>query len=325
MTATTGIGGTAAGNVLANDTDPDGDPLTVTPFVDKGSHGNLILNADGSFSYTVTDLTGPAGHHLHDVFTYTESDGRGGTATADLDITLNRAPEVLDNIAGVKVGATSSGNVLWNDTDPDGDQLTVTAVSGGSVGKPIDGAYGTLVLNGNGSYVYTATHGASGQTALDVFHFAESDGHGGVVQSTLTFTIVSNGQTYFAGTPGETITGGNGKGVLDGSLGGQHLVGGNGADVLIGGNGDILTGGNGPDQFVFKGDFGRNEITDFSHPDTLQLDKSTFGSVNEILTHYASNYGHGNTIIVDPHNPANMIILDHVSLNQLRASDFVLV
>jgi VCBS repeat-containing protein len=325
--ATTGIGGTATGNVLANDSDPDGDPLSVTPpLVSTGAHGTLTLSADGSFSYTVTDLTGPTGSHLHDVFAYTETDGHGGTASAQLDITLNRAPIVLDNIAGVKVGATSSGNVLGNDADPDGDQLSVTAMSGGSVGQAVNGVYGTLVLNSDGSYSYTATHGAaSGQTAIDVFHFSESDGHGGTVQSTLSLTIVPNGQTYLAGTPGGTLAAANGKGVLDGSLGTQHLSGGNGADVLIGGNGDVLTGGNGPDQFVFTGNFGRNEVTDFTHNDTLQLDKSTFVNVNDILAHYASDDGHGNTVIADPHNPSNMIVLDHLAANQLRPSDFVLV
>ncbi|MDE5447241.1 hypothetical protein GWG65_39245 [Bradyrhizobium sp. CSA207] len=323
--ATTGIGGTATGNVLANDSDADGDSLTVTPFVGVGAHGKLTLNADGSFNYIVTDLTGPTGSHLHDVFSYNESDGRGGIASADLDVALNRAPVVLNNTAGLKIGTTSSGNVLANDTDPDGDQLSVTAIDGGNVGNAINGTYGTLVLNSNGSYSYTAIHGAGGSTAVDVFHFTESDGHGGVVQSTLAFTVISNGQTYLAGTPGQTITGGNGKGVLDGSLGGQHLAGGNGADALVGGNGDVLTGGNGPDQFVFKGNFGGNEITDFSHNDTLQLDKSTFGSVNDILTHYAANDGHGNTTITDPTDPANFIILDHIGINQLRGSDFVLV
>src|SRR5262245_64640820 len=77
----------------------------------------------------------PAPRHLHDVFTYTESDGRGGTASANLDITLNRAPVATNDIAGLKLGATFVGNVLGNDADPDGDSLTVSGVGGGSVGS----------------------------------------------------------------------------------------------------------------------------------------------------------------------------------------------
>ncbi len=219
-----------------------------------------------------------------------------------------------------------TGNVISNDTDPDGDSLTVTAVDGHTVGESITGTYGTLLLNADGSYSYTANHGAIGQnTAQDVFYFTETDGYGGTVQSALTISVISNGQTYFAGAPGETLVGGNGKGVLDGSLGDQHLLGGNGADILIGGKGDVLTGGNGPDQFIFKGNFGRNEITDFARSDLIKLEKSTFGSVADVLAQYATEDGHGNTIITDPHNSANMIILDHVRLSQLHASDLQLV
>ena len=77
-TAATGIGGTASGNVLGNDSDPDGDTLVVTPFSGTGAHGNLIINADGSYNYSVTNLWGPTGSHLHDIFTYGISDGHGG-------------------------------------------------------------------------------------------------------------------------------------------------------------------------------------------------------------------------------------------------------
>jgi VCBS repeat-containing protein len=322
----TGIGGTTSGNVLTNDSDTDGDPLTVTPFNGAGAYGNLTLNSDGSFSYVITNLTGATGSHLHDVFTYTETDGRGGNASAELDITLNRAPDVIDNVAGVKTGAASTGNVFSNDADRDGDQLSVTAVNGGSLGSTIAGTYGTLVLSADGSYTYTANP-SIGKTAApqDVFHFTESDGHGGLVQSSLTFSIISNGQNYIQGTPGQTVAAGNGKAILDGALGDQHLLGGNGADVLIGGAENVLTGGNGPDQFVFKSDFGSNHITDFARPDTILLEKATFGSISEILTLHASNDGHGNTIIADPHDSANFIILDHVSVSQLTASNFLLV
>ena len=92
------IAETATHGVLANDSDPDGDALTVTGF-SGGSHGNLVLNSDGSYGYTVTDLTGPNGSHLHDVFTYAVSDGHGGVASANLDIELNRDPIAVNDPA----------------------------------------------------------------------------------------------------------------------------------------------------------------------------------------------------------------------------------
>jgi Ca2+-binding RTX toxin-like protein len=107
-------------------------------------------------------------------------------------------------------------------------------------------------------------------------------------------------------------------------LGAQHLNGGNGADVLIGGPGDVLAGGNGGDAFVFNGNFGHNEITDFKNPDVIELAKSAFGSIANVLAH-AVNDGHGNTIITDPNNPTNSITIDHVTVNQLHGSDFLLV
>ena len=59
----------AAPGVLANDTDPDGDPLTAV-LVTGPSHGTLTLNANGSFTYTpAANFTGT------DSFTYRASDG----------------------------------------------------------------------------------------------------------------------------------------------------------------------------------------------------------------------------------------------------------
>jgi len=70
-------------NVLGNDSDVDGDPLTVTG-VTQGAHGSVVLNADGSVTYApAADFNGV------DHFTYTVSDGRGGTATATVAVTVN--------------------------------------------------------------------------------------------------------------------------------------------------------------------------------------------------------------------------------------------
>ena len=151
-------GGTdAAHGVLANDSDPDGDPLTVTGFT-GGTHGTLVLNADGSYSYTVTDLTGPTGSHLHDVFAYGITDGLGGVAVANLDITLNRAPIAVNDSTAVNKGGAVSGNVLANDSDPDGDAIRITSVGGGTFGHAA-GTYGTLTFNADGSYTLCGEQG----------------------------------------------------------------------------------------------------------------------------------------------------------------------
>jgi VCBS repeat-containing protein len=101
---------TATGNVLVNDSDPDGDAVFVFDFSSgqdagpagdtiEGVFGFLTMAADGTWTYTVnqTDpqtlgLTGPA----QDVFSYTISDGNGLFDTAVLTITVD-SPEDTGN------------------------------------------------------------------------------------------------------------------------------------------------------------------------------------------------------------------------------------
>ncbi len=91
----------AAPGVLANDSDAEGDPLT-TALVTAPMHGSLLLASDGSFTYTPA-----AGFTGVDRFTYTASDGSGGTSIAA--VTLTVVPllpqEVPDTVLVDRVGA----------------------------------------------------------------------------------------------------------------------------------------------------------------------------------------------------------------------------
>ncbi|HTB02708.1 MAG TPA: Ig-like domain-containing protein [Bradyrhizobium sp.] len=213
-------GSTATGNVLTNDSDADGDTLTVSGFTDgasgtvgtvfHGTYGDLTLNADGSYTYsagaTVGEQTALAnattGSHATEVVTYTDSDGFGGTASSTLTITLDRLPVAVADTNTDVAGATATGNVLTNDSDPDGDTLTVTGFTdgtSGTVGTVFHGTYGDLTLNADGSYSYAAGANVGEQTALanattgshatEVVTYTESDGHGGTASSTLTITL----------------------------------------------------------------------------------------------------------------------------------------
>jgi hypothetical protein len=140
--ATTGIGGTASGNVLAHD------PFTissVTPFVGPGAHGNLTLKADGSFTYAVTDLSGPTGSHLHDLFIYNVADGHGGALSGSLDITLNRAPVITVPLTNAPAIAHQSfaASSLFSASDADGDTLSYYLYDANSVANS-----GHFVVNG---------------------------------------------------------------------------------------------------------------------------------------------------------------------------------
>src|SRR6185312_6930889 len=92
---------------------------------------------------------------------------------------------------------TATGNVLTNDTDVDtGDTKTVSAVTGGSVGSPVTGTYGSVTIAANGSYTYTLDNNdadtnalAQGASVTDQFSYTMVDANGATATSTLTITI----------------------------------------------------------------------------------------------------------------------------------------
>ncbi len=88
--------------VLANDSDPDGDPLAVAS-VTQPAHGNAAINADGSVTYTPA-----AGFSGSDSFTYTVSDGWGGTASATVSVSVGAAPPTVMHIGDLDWVATKT-------------------------------------------------------------------------------------------------------------------------------------------------------------------------------------------------------------------------
>ena len=125
------IGGTSEIDVLANDTDADGDTLTIIS-VTQGSYGTVTITP-GGVTY-VHDGSATSS----DSFTYAVSDGNGGTATGTVSITIgsgtNNIPVAVDDDCNVDIGGTSEINVLANDTDADGDTLTIISVTQASNG-----------------------------------------------------------------------------------------------------------------------------------------------------------------------------------------------
>ena len=205
-------GSAGTGNVLTNDSDRDGDTLTVSAVAGSagnvgasiaGTYGHLTLNANGSYSYLANITSaidgGETGSHLTDTFSYTASDGQGGTTTTNLVITIDRAPSVVADTAALFAGATATQNaaagVLHNDSDTDSDSLTVSAIAGGTLGVALAGTYGHLTLNANGSYSYVADQASAidaqpnDAVLTDAFTYTASDGHGGTTDTTLTFTV----------------------------------------------------------------------------------------------------------------------------------------
>jgi len=186
VVGTTQTVNTAAG-VLANDTDPDGDTLSVSGVSDTangagtvgqplaGVYGHLTLNANGSYTYVADNASAisgaPTGSHLHDFLGYTVSDENGGTATATLNVTLDRPPVVT---AG-NVTATSSGEVfaassLFSVSDPDGNPITEYELYDFTTGG------GHWVVNGVAEPATTAIYITAAQLSQTTFQTATSGG-----------------------------------------------------------------------------------------------------------------------------------------------------
>ncbi len=197
----------ASSGLLSNDTDVNNDTLTITGYTISGVSGtqtlgsavtitgvgSITINSNGSYSFT------PVANYSGSVppITYTVSDGNGGTATAVLSITVtpvNDAPDAINDTATITEDTPASGNLLGNDTDPDGDPLTVTSfsIAGQSgtftLGTPyVISGVGTLTVNANGTYSFVPASNYTG--AVPVVTYTISDGHGGTDTATLSMTM----------------------------------------------------------------------------------------------------------------------------------------
>ncbi|MCF6322431.1 MAG: Ig-like domain-containing protein, partial [Rhizobiaceae bacterium] len=202
----------AAGLIETNDSDVDGDPLSITGFVIAGDAtsynpgdtatitgvGDLTINADGSYDFVpVLNYNGTV-----PVATYTLSDGAlTDTATLTLAVAaVNDAPVAVvdvnstDEDTAISVSA-ALGLIIPNDSDIDGDPLVVSAINGMEpVSTQITLPSGALLsVNADGSYDYDPNGQfeflAVGATATDSFDYTVSDGNGGSDTATVIITI----------------------------------------------------------------------------------------------------------------------------------------
>jgi hypothetical protein len=127
-------------------------------------------------------FTPTAGYTGAASFNYTVSDGHGATSTTTVDINVNGAPTAVgDAVTGtantpLTIAPTT---LLSNDTDPNGDPLTISSV--------LDATHGTVALVG-GSVVFTPTKDYVGDAS---FSYTISDGHGGTASASVSLTIAA--------------------------------------------------------------------------------------------------------------------------------------
>ena len=153
-----------ADGVLGNDSDPDNDTMTAV-LVTSTANGALTFSADGSFTYTpLTDYRGL------DSFSYKANDGMADSAVVTVTITVgsNEPPRVVSDNYSTERNTpllVAAPGVLGNDSDPDGDNMTVVLAAAT--------VHGTLVLSDNGSFTYTPDDGFVG---IDTFTYRANDG-----------------------------------------------------------------------------------------------------------------------------------------------------
>ncbi len=161
-------------DVLANDTDVDGDSLRVAS-VSAPENGTTEVTAAGGVLYTPA-----ANWHGTDRFTYTAEDGNGGTSEASVEVTVrpvNDVPEAAGDTASTNEDEAVAVDVLANDTDVDGDSLRVASVS-----APENGTAAVAV----GGVLYTPSANWHG---TDSFTYEVDDGNGGTASASVEVTV----------------------------------------------------------------------------------------------------------------------------------------
>ncbi|MFP3914775.1 MAG: Ig-like domain-containing protein, partial [Actinomycetota bacterium] len=162
-------------DVLANDTDVDGDDLIVAS-ITQPDNGSVAVAGD---SKSVTYTPDP-GFDGEDTFTYLASDGVAPSNEATVTVNLdNEAPVAGDDNAQTHAGDPVNIDVLDNDSDPDGHDLSVQNLS--------NPANGSVVLESDDTITYTPDPGFAG---VDTFTYEATDGVDSD-EATVTVTVTN--------------------------------------------------------------------------------------------------------------------------------------
>ncbi|PKM17766.1 MAG: hypothetical protein CVV11_16795 [Gammaproteobacteria bacterium HGW-Gammaproteobacteria-15] len=161
--------------VLQNDTDPDGDTLSINQAA--AAFGNVSISDDG-----LTLLYTPAQDFIGtDTLSYGVSDGNNGSASATVTVAVyfNRPPVVTNATASTNDKTAIDIDVLANASDPDGDALVISSASAQN---------GTVTITAAQTLRYTPQAGFAG---TDTISFTVTDNRGGSVNGTVTISITA--------------------------------------------------------------------------------------------------------------------------------------
>lgn len=172
-------------DVLSNDSDPEGDALTVIQAI--ANNGSAFINLDNTINYT-------ASYAGADIITYTVQDVFGNTAESYVVVDVlgdtggggggggfNNAPIASDDSTYISAGNSTSIDVLANDYDPDGDYLTV-------IDAYSNYGYGAAYVNGDNTVGYSENYYGTGYYQ-DVITYTIQDSFGNTSQASVYVDI----------------------------------------------------------------------------------------------------------------------------------------
>ncbi|NBX85661.1 MAG: tandem-95 repeat protein, partial [Proteobacteria bacterium] len=153
---------------LRNDTDPNNDAIRIVS-VQGPQNGTVVLNSDGTITFTPTNgFTGTGS------YSYTITDDKGGTSTAEVFIEIvpntpfNSVIAADDAVTVPEAGRSININVRSNDSDPQGDSFVVTRIVNGP-------DRGTAVLNSDGTITYQSV-GTTGYFTTVTYEIEDARG-----------------------------------------------------------------------------------------------------------------------------------------------------
>lgn len=244
-------------DVLANDSDPENDTLTLVSATDENGGNISIVNNQIEFSPG-------ANFNGETQITYRVSDGQGNTTAGFANVTVlavNDAPDAINDSFSLNEDGLLSDNVLNNDTDIDGDILAVQAASF------LTANGGTVELQENGDFIYTPALNFNG---IDSFEYTIVDASGVTDSAIVTLSIASVNDGPVAQNDDFDID-------RDGSLNGNLLAdNGNGVDSDVDGDqlrvaeAVITTAQGGTVTILENGDFTYEPLSGFSGTDSFE-------------------------------------------------------
>ena len=239
----------AAADLLVNDSDIDNDVLSIASV--QGAVGGTVAIVNGDIVFTPT-----AGFSGDASFTYTMSDGNGGTSTANVNVLVDSASDFGASEGNDNIDGTSANDVVFSLGGNDvvrgfgGNDV----MRGGTGNDQLFGGDGIDNLFGDTGVDYL--YGGNGNDSLD-----GGDG--------LDLLFGGNGNDVLDGGAGnDRLYGENGIDIINGGTGIDRLLGGDGDDILNGGDGlDLLFGGADDDSLF--GDSGNDRLYGEDGNDTL--------------------------------------------------------